>query len=1232
MKNIRWIFLFAVSQSFGQAVWTSNLNPDVIDNYKASYYQLNQDVLQKAMVENPSFFELNLPLPDNHFRTFKFTESALLSPELQRKYPEIKTYKGVNALGEIARIDISDQGFHGIFFSKNGTVFIDPVSAGSKNVKSYYESDYKHSEEHPAFVENEPVKIFGSSFLRKPQGHKRIANRSNGEILKKYRIAIAVNSAYASFHGGTVASTLAAIVTTLNRVTGIYENELAITFELVGNNDQIIYTSSENDPYFELDNEEALDKNQENLDKVIGSENYDIGHLLVGNDAGQAFLSVVCSSTAKAKGITGLTSPIGDPFDVDFFAHEIGHQFGAEHTFNGTLGSCRGTNRNAETAVEPGSGSTIMAYAGICFGDDLQNNSDPYFHGISLNQIATFVTSGLGATCPQTSNTGNNLPTLRLPASNFSIPVSTPFRLTATGEDNDNSSLTFNWEQINLGPAGSPDSPEDDAPIFRSLPPSESPTRYFPAMADLLKDTSTFGEVLPDEARNLDFIATVRDNNSAGGGFDLDTLSFSVHGNAGPFLVTSQNTGSQATGGQVQLITWDVADTDQSPINSSTVRILLSADGGETFDNVLVENTPNDGREYVLFPNITSDSARIMVEAVDNIFFNVNPGPFIIEPTSTPDFTIFPEESSAISCGNTIRFPISSIALNEFEGQIDFSLDAELPNISSQFSASTIAAGETVTISFENRGDPANERATVIASSGEKEIRLELDLSFADMPDENPESQFPEDNAIEISSSPFFSWLGVANASSYEVEISRNDKFTDLISKASSTETSISFSEILADNTTYFWRVIAENECGTSDYSESRTFITANTANSETVASDGPISIIGVTDVTSSIVILEDFEISDVDVNDIQITHTWSEDLTVTLTSPSNTEIELFSRLCGNSDNIFISFDDDGESTDIPCPATDQQSYQPSGNLAAFNGESSKGSWILTVKDEIAGDDGILVSWALALGFAENNLRLFTESPSPNSIALDWSDIQSNNGYEVEINAGDGFSKIGETAANISSFVSNNLTSNTAYTFRVRAKIGNGFSDYSNQSPVTTNPDIPNAPSELQGNQVPDVSVELQWTDNSDVEEGFIIERSDLSNGIFTEIGRTKTDETEFVDDNPIGSTNFTYRVSAFNITGESSTSNELVLAVLGISAEPVTKTVFPNPVTDRIGIQGHQGVQHLMITDINGKRLWNDENPESASISTAFLRQGLYFLHVLDDEDWAVYRFIKTN
>jgi hypothetical protein len=581
---------------------------------------------------------IELPMPGGEFLSFNIMEAPIMHPDLSAKYPEIKTYRGQGIEDKTAtiRFDLTPAGFHAMVMSASGTWYIDPYSlATTENYISYWKKDLPYDESRE-FIEEGPLDTDSEVAREISEMVSNGIQYSIGEELRTYRTAIATTGEYTAFHGGTVAQGLAAVVTALNRVNLIYENEVAVRMVLIANNDTLIYTNSSTDPYTNTNGSTMLGQNQTNIDNIIGNANYDFGHVFSTGGGGIASLGVPCRTGFKARGVTGLPNPIGDPFFVDYVAHEMGHQFGANHTFNGSSGNCSGGNRNGSTAYEPGSGSTVMAYAGICGSQNLQSLSNDYFHGVSIDEIVAYTTLGFGNLCPTLTVTGNTAPISSAGSGGFTIPINTPFSLTGSGTDSDNDSLTYCWEQFDLGAAGHPNSPVGNAPIFRTFLPVSSPTRVFPRISNLINNTQTIGEILPSYTRGLNFRLTVRDNKSGGGGVAKSNVAFNVTADAGPFVVTSHNTNTTLMGLTFQTITWDVANTDASPVNVSNVNILLSTDGGNTFPHVLLSNTPNDGTEDITLPNVATTQARIKVEAVGNIFFDISNTNFTITDNPVP--------------------------------------------------------------------------------------------------------------------------------------------------------------------------------------------------------------------------------------------------------------------------------------------------------------------------------------------------------------------------------------------------------------------------------------------------------------------------------------------------------------------------------------------------------------------------------------------------------------------
>ena len=671
-----------VSESQITTVGTRYIIPNEYRTLKLDLTEISSALIQVPKESNirvnDSEFLLDLPLPDGSFKSFKVVESPVMAEALANKYPQIKTYLGQGTKDRTARVrfDITPEGFHAVIFSNKGTVYIDPYALGeTRYYISYYKNEYRPTDDE---LQAECL-LLGSDSEIGEQIRNLVANNPDvmiGPQLRTYRLACAATGEYTIFHGGTVALGLAAIVTAINRVTGVYETEVGVRMELVANNDLIIYTDPNTDPYANNNGSTMLGQNQTNVDAVIGVANYDIGHVFSTGGGGVAYLGIVCQSGYKARGVTGLSQPIGDPFYIDYVAHEMGHQFGGNHSFNGNESSCGGGNRNASTAYEPGSGSTIMAYAGICGSQNLQTHSDAYFHNVSYAEIVNYTNNGGGNSCPVITSTGNNEPTVTVPAGGFTIPINTPFKLEGSGFDPDGDTLTYCWEEWDLGPAGHPNSPSGNAPIFRTFDPVEVPYRYFPKLSNILNNTQSIGEILPAYTRTLTFRLTIRDNRAGGGGVNYAQMQpINVTNTAGPFLVTQPNTSVTWQGNTTQTVTWDVANTSVAPVNVTNVNILLSVDGGLNFTEVLSSNTQNDGTEDIYLPNLPTTQARIKVEAVGNVFFDLSNTNFTILDNPIPvELTAF----FAIGVENGVMLKWKTATENNNKG---FSVERSINNI-----------------------------------------------------------------------------------------------------------------------------------------------------------------------------------------------------------------------------------------------------------------------------------------------------------------------------------------------------------------------------------------------------------------------------------------------------------------------------------------------------------------------------------------------------------------------
>jgi chitodextrinase len=585
-----------------------------------------------------------IPNENGILELFKVYENPVLHPDLGARYPEIKSYIGIGVDNPTATtyFSVSPLGFKAMTLSADkAAVFIEPISQDLTTYTVYRKSDKSGS-----------LNAFECSVIDEiaPQiDESTLRPNADDSTLRTFRLAVSTTGEYTAYFGGTVAGALAGINASMTRVNGVFEKDFAIRMVLIANNNNIIYTNASTDPYTTSYNSQL----QSTLTSVIGEANYDVGHLFVraSNNGNAGCIGCVCVNGSKGSGFTSSTIPTGDTFDIDYVAHEIGHQFGGNHTFSM---SNEGTGVN----MEPGSGSTIMGYAGIT-AQDVQPNSDAYFHAVSIQQITNNVKA---KTCQTNTATGNAVPTANA-GLDYTIPRSTPFMLTGSGSDANGDVLTYNWEQFDnaastaTGASSAASATRTSGPTFRSYNSSTSPVRYFPRIQSVLAGaTTTAGteitvEALPSVARTMNFRLTVRDNRAGGSANNSDDMIVTVNGTAGPFTVSAPNTAVTYAGNSSQTVTWNVAGTTANGVNCANVDILLSTDGGFTYPFTLAAATPNDGTEAVTIPNIAGTTNRIMVKGTNHIFFDVSNTNFTIT-NSAPDTTA-PTAATLSASGTT---------------------------------------------------------------------------------------------------------------------------------------------------------------------------------------------------------------------------------------------------------------------------------------------------------------------------------------------------------------------------------------------------------------------------------------------------------------------------------------------------------------------------------------------------------------------------------------------------
>ena len=932
-----------------------------------------QNIVQRNVA--PIF---NIPMPDGTIAAFRIWESTTIAPELAANFPLLKTFTGQGITDPTAtiKLDWTEFGFHAMVLSAvTGSYFIDPYDVQTKtNYISYFKTDFKKADK---FLEVGPIKKL----------KKRIENLSTDNVqagacvgvqLRTYRLAVACTHEYAIASTGlatpTIAQTLAKIVTTVNRVNGVYEKELSIRLVLIANNNLVVFPAAATDPFTGNDAPGTLiNESQTIIDARIGNANYDIGHTFSTGGGGLAGLGVVCSTGDKASGVTGITNPVGDPYDIDYVAHEMGHQFGGEHTFN-SVGDACGGNGSSTANSEPGSGSTIMAYAGICSPENLQNNSDAYFNALSFDNITDYAVLGGGNTCAVLTATSNTAPIVNA-GLDYNIPLSTPFILTGSATDANGDALTYCWEQIDVGgPFGSWNAPSADAPIFRSFSPVTTGTRYFPKLSDVRTNTTTIGEILPSYGRTMHFRLTARDNKAAGGGVCRDESAIQAVAGTGPFVVTyPNNTGVVWYVNDFQRVTWNVAGSDNGLVNCKTVSVQLSIDGGTTFPTTLIASTPNDGAEDIVVPNNLTATARIRVIAIGNVFYDMSNNNFTIQNPPAASFAFNNPNDVAVCAATSGVASLSANALGVFTTPINLVASLNPSGTTVSFGTNPLTPGSTTTVTLNNTNTLAPGSYTVRVTGTAGAVIKTRDIVFiTGSGGSAPTSlSLPANNAIGIDIKPLFNWSTVSGALSYTLEIATSSNFSTIIQAIPNiTSLPITLTSPLAENTAYYWRVKTVNGCGSGQPTNTPNLFKTG-LNSCRISNDVPktISATGTPTVSSTLVIPAALgvTITDVNVVGLDIAHSFINDVTVRLTSPTGTQVVLFNRLCSQEADFNLNLDQQATTTTFPCPPTGGGTVRPQNTLAAFNGQSSTGTWTLTVLDGFDQDGGILNNWGLSI-------------------------------------------------------------------------------------------------------------------------------------------------------------------------------------------------------------------------------------------------------------------------
>ncbi len=926
-----------------QTVSKFNLSPQ-----KVHFFELNVAAFKQRISSAPlrgdtfgSTTIVNVPGIDGKLEVFKIYEASVFAPELAANFPNIKSYVGYSQENEGAqlRMSVSHKGVQTmISYVDKPTVFMQP---SGDDISTYvlYTKDARES----------TMGEFNCSTIAEVQDRFTDIQPEDADDqqLRRFRIAISVTGEYTAYHGGTVAGAMAGINATMTRVNAIFETDMAVTFEVIANNQDIVFTNANTDPYSDASvGTDSANSNNTNgwgvqVQNVltntgtIGNAAYDIGHLFgaTGGGGNAGCIGCVCeddtaSNTDKNKG-SAYTSPNngipeGDTFDVDYVAHEIGHQMGANHTW---AFNTEGTGVNAE----PGSGSTVMAYAGITGANNVQQNSDTYFHYHSIKQI-------LDNLVTQTCWNANNSPMLTNNPPNASagddyvIPQGTAYVLRGSASDLDSGDvLTYCWEQTDSGQVTNTTfgPTRTTGSMNRSLPPTTSPNRYIPKLSrvqsgQLTQTNPTINspwETVATVNRSMNWALTVRDREPTATGLDgqssFDLMEIIVTTSAGPFTVSSQTTNVSWEMGTSQIVTWNVANTDAAPVNTANVNILLSTDGGNTFPITLASNVPNDGSQAITVPVTTPTSqARIIVEGAGNIFYAMNSSNFtLVEPDFALVFT--DNEETACQPANAV-YNFTYNAFNGFSGTTNFStVNLPVGAMATFNPTSASVDGTNVTLTISGTAGVASGNYTFSAQGTSGATTRGSDVLLSVFPGSlTPVALIsPTDAATNVPTNASLSWSANSNAINYIIEIASDATFTNIVESSTITTTSYTPSSLNLAST-YYWRVGVSNDCVATVYSSVYSFATQTCAVCVSIAN---------TDFATSTTFVEFGDISNVTGKPSGYTDYSTTDFT-DVTKESSYPITVNANTDGNyrtQTKVWIdwnqncSFDDAGEEYDL---------------------------------------------------------------------------------------------------------------------------------------------------------------------------------------------------------------------------------------------------------------------------------------------------------------------------
>ena len=954
-----------------------------------------------------------LPTASGAIEEFAVWQTAVLEPALAAEAPYIHTFTGrsLRDARKTVHLSYTTRGFRAMMSGGDFSIeYVEPYAWGqTEYYMAYAAKDMAPADLNmapgdfhldPALLEHEPGRFVPKV---EPRG-----TQLDPITFRTLKLVVSATGEFSQDNGGNKPDVLSAITEYVNMVNVGYERDFALRFQVVQATLLVIFLDPGTDPFSGADPGTLASQNQEALNGANVTPNaYDVGHVFARGGGGVGGLGVVCQA-GKFLGCTAGSGSYGHSF-IYVASQELGHQLGGNHSWN-RCGGFAEDQRHGPTAFEPGSGSTIMSYVGGCGSDNVQGSADLYFHAGSIEEIQNNILYNPAAQCGSKVQTDNIPPTVKLNyPDNFFIPIGTPFELNGSATDPNPDSLTYCWEEMDLGPEVPLDTQVASSPIFRTFPAVNATNRYFPKIATVVNNSSDIREQLPIYTRDLTFRLTARDNHPGGGGVGWADVAFKSWGGAGPFVVMAPNTGTEIWHvGEYAEVRWDVANTDKPPVNCTYVNIRLSLDGGYTYPITLASHVGNDGSHYVLVPNQLSSLARVRVDGENNVFFDISNKNFRIQQPTQPSLTLSVDNDLGVLC-----LPASQVVEVHTAGVLGFSDPVQLEvvgalpaNVTASWSATTIQPGESATLTLDFSNVEVEDVFTIAlraTASGIAPIERNVVLTTLRNDFSTLALDLPPNGATELQLNQTLHWTKALDALTYDVQFASDPSFapgTILVSNTSTTLDSFKIPVFLAKGTPYFWRVRPKNECGVHDWTEPFFFSTFAEKCTEWAALDLPKNLTsnGKPSIESKVIVNQGGPIKSMEVRQIKGYHEFFKDLDVHLTSPEGTEITLWSARCGNFNGFFNFRLNDEAPGAFPCPPPNNSTaYKAQTPLSAFTGQNSTGTWTLRVNDTQYGGGGTFEAFslefcseiALSPPYLVNNNPMFVDPGTNRAITPD---------------------------------------------------------------------------------------------------------------------------------------------------------------------------------------------------------------------------------------------------